>query len=52
MQESMLANPEYNILSTDNYYQGILQTFMLALCVSVTGTLTIVYLKVIDNLQC
>ena len=50
IQHSMLANPEYNNISIDNYYQEIFQTFMLALCVFITHSLTLVYLEVRANI--
>ena len=49
-QNSMLDNTEYNHISTDKYYQEILQEFMLALYVYVTLSLTLAYLDAIDNI--
>ena len=52
VQHSMLSKPDYKNISIDKYYQVILQTFMLSLCVFVTRSLILVYLKVISNIQC
>ena len=41
IQHSMLANPDYNKISIENYYQEIFQIFMLALCLYITCSLTI-----------
>ena len=50
IQHSMLDNHNYNNLSIENYKREILPTFMLALHVYFTHSLTLVYLKVIvDN---
>ena len=48
----MLSNPDYNNIYIYNYYRVILQMFMLALCVFVTGSLTLLYMEVIANIQC
>ena len=52
IQHSMLYNHDYNNISIDSYKREIFQTIMLALCVSVTSSLTLVYLEVIAKIQC
>ena len=49
-QHSMSAIPENNNILINIYYQKILKTFMLELCVFVTCPLTLVYLEVISNI--
>ena len=51
-QHSMLANTINKNIFNYNCYQEILHTFMLSLCVFITGLLTLVYLEVIANTQC
>ena len=48
----MLANPDYNNISIENYKWKILQIFMLALYVYATRPLTLVYTEVMANIQC
>ena len=48
----MLANNEYNNIPIGDYYQEILQIFVLAFGVFVTLPWTLVYLEVIANIQC
>ena len=48
----MLANPEYNNISVDKYYQEILQMFLLSICEYDTCSFTLVYMEVIANIQC
>ena len=50
-QHSMLANPDFNNISIDDYKQYILPKFMFELCVFVTSSLTILYVEVIDNIK-
>ena len=47
----MLANPDYNNISIDNYKQEIFLILMLELHIYVTSSLTLVYLEVIANIQ-
>ena len=49
-QNSMLANPDFNNISIENYEQEILQTFMSEFCLFVTCSLNIVYPEVIVNI--
>ena len=49
---SMLSNNYYNTVSVDNYYQYIFQIFMLAICVFIIRSLTLVYFELIANIQC
>ena len=48
----MAANTEYNYISIHNFKLDILPTFMLALFVFVTSSLTLIYVEVIANIQC
>ena len=48
----MLANNDYNNISIENYRRKIFTTLMLELCVFVKILLTLVYSKVIVNIQC
>ena len=50
--KKMLANTDYKKIPIRNYYQEILQTFMLELRVFVTTSSTLLYLEVIYNIQC
>ena len=47
----MLANPYYKKITVVNYYQEILQSFLLSSCEFVTILLTLVYLKWTANTQ-
>ena len=49
IQHYMLDNTNYNNISTNNYKQEIFPTFMLALNVHVTNSLTLVYMEVTDK---
>ena len=51
IQHSMLAHPEYNNISINNYYQVILQTFMLAEWLFIACSLNTFYPEVITNFQ-
>ena len=51
-QQSMLDNPDKNNISIENYYQEILQTFILLFYVYFPNSSTIVYLETIANIQC
>ena len=44
----MLVNPEYHKISIVKYYQEILQTIMLELCVFISSSLNLVYMQVIS----
>ena len=48
----MLAHPGYDNIPIEEVYFEILQKFMLAPCVFVTSSLTIVFLKLSANIQC
>ena len=48
----MLANPENKNISIHNYDQEIFMKFMLALWLFIIRSLTLVHLKVIDNIEC
>ena len=48
----MLDNPDYNNISIEKYKQEILTTFMVALREYVTRSLNLLYMEVIDNIQC
>ena len=48
----MLSNTDYNKVSIDNRKQEILMTFMFALNLYVTSSLTLVYLELISKIQC
>ena len=52
IQYSMLDHPEYYNISIDSYNQENYHTFMLALCVVVTRSLTLVCMEVIANIKC
>ena len=45
----MLANPDFNNKSIDNYKRKILQTFMSPFCLFRKKSLTLLYLEVIAN---
>ena len=48
----MLAHPDYNNISNDNYKQKIQQTIMLYFYVFITSSLSLLYVEVIYNTQC
>ena len=48
----MLSISDNKKISIQNYYQETLPEFMLALWLFIILSLTLVYLKVIDNIQC
>ena len=49
-QHSMLANPDFKNILIHYLKQEILQTFMLAFCLYITSSFTIIYLEVIANI--
>ena len=48
----MLAHPDFKKKTIDNYKQERFMRFMLALCVFVTCSLTLVNVEVITKIQC